>query len=221
MSFRQKKSYAAVVSLLSVVNVLNVRKKYVLCDDTAAAANPAKVSAAIDEVNLKKDMGDVKAKHMKKENPFDCIKPACSSKMDMLQLAIKQRKNMDQGQSEETVSPPSFNQEPISTASNKTIVELSVEPVSTASNETIIENVGTVIESPPSSSAAPGCPLYIEELGRSSWDLIHTTAAYYPDIPTEEDKKHATNFMISMAYLYPCDVCRREFIESVEKLPPQ
>jgi hypothetical protein len=46
-------------------------------------------------------------------------------------------------------------------------------------------------------------------------------AAYYPDTPNEEDKKHATNFMISMAYLYPCDVCRKEFIESVEKVPPE
>lgn len=203
MFFRQKKSYFVVVSLLSVVNVLNIRKKFVLCDDAAAAPNSANVPTATDDVNRIKETVDTKTKHTKKENPFDCIKPACASKMDMLQSAIKQRKIVDGDKSEEVASSPSTSQEPVSIANSSSVVELNVEN----------------IESP--SNLAPGCPLYIEELGRSSWDLIHTMAAYYPDTPNEEDKKHATNFMISMAYLYPCDVCRKEFIESVEKVPPE
>ena len=31
--------------------------------------------------------------------------------------------------------------------------------------------------------------------GRRLWSLLHTTAAYYPKNPTDEDKMHAKNFI--------------------------
>lgn len=201
MFLRRKKSYAAVVSLLSVVNVLAVKNKFALSDD---ATNSINMSVTPDEVKLNSGTDDTKTKHTKKVNPFDCINPACSSKMDMLQMAMKQRNNV-QIKNEEVVSPPSTIQDQNSTSDNDLTIDL-IE-------ETTIYY--------PTSSVVSDCPLDREELGRSTWDLIHTTAAYFPDTPTEEDKENARNFIISLAYLYPCEVCREDFKESVAKLPPQ
>ena len=65
------------------------------------------------------------------------------------------------------------------------------------------------------------CPLDINELGKSAWDVIHTMAAYYPEDPSEEQQRAATNFFTSLALLYPCHVCAEDFQESVAQRPPR
>lgn len=39
------------------------------------------------------------------------------------------------------------------------------------------------------------CPVTIEKLGNSTWNLLHTIAAYYPLKPTLEQKKNASALM--------------------------
>ena len=64
------------------------------------------------------------------------------------------------------------------------------------------------------------CPVDKNLLGLSTWNLLHTIAAYYPDEPTERDKAEAIRFIESLAYLYPCSYCAKDFQECVAKSPP-
>lgn len=58
------------------------------------------------------------------------------------------------------------------------------------------------------------------EIGKAGWILIHSTAAHYPDFPTSKEKEAATNFMNSIASLYPCLSCRSHFSDYLKKHSP-
>ena len=49
------------------------------------------------------------------------------------------------------------------------------------------ENVKSHLDLPP----PPG----LREIGNHSWTLLHSIAAYYPDRPSEERKKHTRQFL--------------------------
>ena len=51
-------------------------------------------------------------------------------------------------------------------------------------------------------------------------ELLHTTAAYYPDKPTEAEKQAAKDLVNGIAVLYPCTHCRAHFAKEVEEDPP-
>ncbi|RHY17629.1 hypothetical protein DYB25_000824 [Aphanomyces astaci] len=71
-------------------------------------------------------------------------------------------------------------------------------------------------------SAAPvECPLDREELGRATWGLLHTMAAYFPEKPSDAMKAHATSFVQALADLYPCKHCAVDFQESIVAIPPR
>lgn len=57
------------------------------------------------------------------------------------------------------------------------------------------------------------CPLNTEELGRSTWNLLHTVAAYYPEQPTEEQKKNAKAMMQILGKVAFCYFCSQYLIE--------
>eukprot|EP01041_Mallomonas_annulata_P006547 gene6547-13243_t len=65
-----------------------------------------------------------------------------------------------------------------------------------------------------------GCPVDKDELGRSTWNLIHTIAAHYPDEPSNDDKANAERFFRSLAMLYPCEYCAKDFQASIAITPP-
>ncbi|KAK3258985.1 hypothetical protein CYMTET_31996 [Cymbomonas tetramitiformis] len=65
------------------------------------------------------------------------------------------------------------------------------------------------------------CPCDREELGRSSWSLLHTIAAYYPVQPSEQQQQHARNLVESMAILYPCEHCAEDFAKTIKQHPPR
>ena len=48
------------------------------------------------------------------------------------------------------------------------------------------------------------CPLSKSQYGKSTWEFLHTIAAYYPDEPTKTDRKSATNLIDSVKQLYAC-----------------
>lgn len=55
-----------------------------------------------------------------------------------------------------------------------------------------------------------GCPVDKDELGHSTWNLLHTMAAVYPDKPTEAQKQDVTSFFGILSRTYPCDVCAKD-----------
>ena len=65
------------------------------------------------------------------------------------------------------------------------------------------------------------CPVTREELGRHTWALLHSIAAYYPDEPTAADRDAAENLIRALAQLYPCGDCRARFVIDVAANPPR
>mmetsp|Transcript_15124 Transcript_15124/g.17126 ORF Transcript_15124/g.17126 Transcript_15124/m.17126 type:complete len:241 (+) Transcript_15124:295-1017(+) len=65
------------------------------------------------------------------------------------------------------------------------------------------------------------CPLDRAEIGRATWRTLHTTAAYYPKTPSEEQQRAARSLVESLAVLYPCSHCREHFMNRVEEIPPK
>ena len=63
------------------------------------------------------------------------------------------------------------------------------------------------------------CPPRTAELGRSSWKLLHSMAAWYPDKPTTQQQSRMTNFFQTLAEFYPCPWCADDFQSNVEKTP--
>jgi FAD-linked sulfhydryl oxidase len=55
------------------------------------------------------------------------------------------------------------------------------------------------------------CPPDVEQLGRSTWTLLHTIAAQYPAAPTLAEQLNAKTFIQSFSKLYPCWHCASDF----------
>ncbi|XP_064480016.1 FAD-linked sulfhydryl oxidase ALR-like [Ornithodoros turicata] len=64
------------------------------------------------------------------------------------------------------------------------------------------------------------CPLDRETLGRNTWSLLHTMAAYYPDRPNTTQQEDMKQFFRIFSKFYPCDDCATDFQKSLEKRPP-
>lgn len=64
-------------------------------------------------------------------------------------------------------------------------------------------------------------PLNFEELGQSTWSLLHTMAAYYPDKPSETRQQATSSFINSLAEVYPCRECAADFKEELKEVPPR
>jgi FAD-linked sulfhydryl oxidase len=59
----------------------------------------------------------------------------------------------------------------------------------------------------------------VEQLGRSSWTLLHSIAATYPPQPTPAEQADVARFMGLFARLYPCWVCAEDFQRYLERQP--
>ena len=56
--------------------------------------------------------------------------------------------------------------------------------------------------------APRACPVDRDELGRATWALLHTTAAYFPETPSAADRAGAADLVRGLAASYPCEHCR-------------
>ena len=78
---------------------------------------------------------------------------------------------------------------------------------------------GTV--APGSTTSAIECPPDRDELGRHSWTLLHSFAAYFPNLPTSTQSESALNFIRAIAEFYPCRHCAQDFKAGLEESPPR
>ncbi|KAI8377823.1 ERV/ALR sulfhydryl oxidase domain-containing protein [Radiomyces spectabilis] len=60
-----------------------------------------------------------------------------------------------------------------------------------------------------------------EELGRSTWKLLHTMVARYPEEPTTDEREALGQFIKLLSRLYPCGECAEHFQLLLEQYPPQ
>uniref|UniRef100_A0A7S2D2E8 Sulfhydryl oxidase n=1 Tax=Haptolina brevifila TaxID=156173 RepID=A0A7S2D2E8_9EUKA len=72
-----------------------------------------------------------------------------------------------------------------------------------------------------SATAVAPCPPDRDELGRHSWTLLHTMAAYFPDKPSSVESATALGFIRAIGVLYPCRHCATEFQAGLEESPPR
>lgn len=73
----------------------------------------------------------------------------------------------------------------------------------------------------PAAPAAPPCPPDRDELGRHSWTLLHSLAAYFPATPSAAQTAAALSFIRTIGDLYPCRHCAEDFRAGLEESPPR
>jgi FAD-linked sulfhydryl oxidase len=71
--------------------------------------------------------------------------------------------------------------------------------------------------------AAPSsdCPPDVAALGRSSWTLLHSIAATYPEQPPPALQTETSAFLRTFSKLYPCWVCAEDFQDWMSKNTPK
>ena len=72
-----------------------------------------------------------------------------------------------------------------------------------------------------SAAAAAPCPADRDELGRQSWTLLHSMAAYYPEVPTAAQRSAAVAFLHALGALYPCEHCAEDLRADLAAAPPR
>jgi hypothetical protein len=65
------------------------------------------------------------------------------------------------------------------------------------------------------------CPPTSAKLGRSTWTLLHTMAAWYPDEPSKAEQTSMKRFFSALGRFYPCPWCATDFRANLEEKPPQ
>ena len=63
----------------------------------------------------------------------------------------------------------------------------------------------------PGQKSGVECPADRESLGKASWTVLHTIAAYYPKLPSVEEQTQMTSFLKLFTDFYPCPDCREDF----------
>ena len=145
-------------------------------------------------------------------NPLDCDRPACDDIQDALKVAKDRiKKNGKGGVGGGSASNSGSSSSKTSDSTSK--VDNGSSPTSLSS---------PLGSSPPSSSlSSSSCPPRSAELGRSSWTLLHSMAAWYPDEPTGQQRQRMANFMEALGDFYPCPWCADDFRTELHKSPPK
>ncbi|KAG1462889.1 hypothetical protein G6F56_005416 [Rhizopus delemar] len=63
------------------------------------------------------------------------------------------------------------------------------------------------------------CPADVETLGRHTWTLLHTMAAYYPERPSPGQQESMKSFFKSFSENYPCWFCKNDFQKDIIEEP--
>ncbi|XP_045108671.1 FAD-linked sulfhydryl oxidase ALR-like [Portunus trituberculatus] len=70
-------------------------------------------------------------------------------------------------------------------------------------------------------AAKYGCPADSLALGRGTWRLLHTMAAYYPDQPSSQQQQDMRSFITLFSKFYPCPPCAEDFREWLKTNTPK
>ncbi|EMG48611.1 Mitochondrial FAD-linked sulfhydryl oxidase, putative [Candida maltosa Xu316] len=71
------------------------------------------------------------------------------------------------------------------------------------------------------SSYAQDEPPDVTQLGRSSWTLLHSIAATYPETPSNKQQQDMKSFLNLFAGFYPCWFCAEDFQKYITKHEPK
>lgn len=65
-------------------------------------------------------------------------------------------------------------------------------------------------------------PPDVNQLGRSSWNLLHSVAARYPkESPTDIQKEEMKKFLTIFSHVYPCHWCAKDFEKYIRENAPK
>lgn len=59
------------------------------------------------------------------------------------------------------------------------------------------------------------------QLGRNTWTLLHSVAAYYPVKPSLTQKEEMTQFLKTFSHFFPCKPCARDFEDYLDENKPK
>lgn len=59
-----------------------------------------------------------------------------------------------------------------------------------------------------------------EAIGWAGWTILHTTAAAFPNQPSESQKKDMRDFIRSWSRVYPCSICAFHMRNQLKTMPP-
>jgi len=66
------------------------------------------------------------------------------------------------------------------------------------------------------------CPPDVNEIGRSSWTLLHTMSVYLPEKElSEQQKTDASQLMSILSRSYPCNHCAEDLKQDLKDDPPK
>ncbi len=66
-------------------------------------------------------------------------------------------------------------------------------------------------------SSERACPPDGEELGRSAWTLLHSSAAYFPENPSAQQQSSMLSLFRALPYIYPCHSCAEALGEEYKR----
>ena len=128
----------------------------------------------------------------------DCDRPACDDTKSALSAAL------------ERIGRASSSS---STSGEKTVKSSQVKGMSSDTTTFTAANDASV--------GYNACPPTRDEIGTSTWSLLHSMAAWYPNNPTPEDRHSISSFMTALAKFYPCTWCATDFQKNIELSPPR
>jgi mitochondrial FAD-linked sulfhydryl oxidase len=70
---------------------------------------------------------------------------------------------------------------------------------------------GTAPAAVAATTAPSDCPPDVEQLGRSTWTMLHTMAATYPEQAPSSMQTVIKQFISTFSQLYPCGWCAEDF----------
>ncbi|EDO14939.1 hypothetical protein Kpol_385p8 [Vanderwaltozyma polyspora DSM 70294] len=81
---------------------------------------------------------------------------------------------------------------------------------------------------PKTSKLIPGSKIYekqdppdVNELGKSTWNFLHSMAAKYPVNPSSQQKSEMNQFFNIFSHIYPCNWCADDFEKYIRENAPR